>query len=118
MMSKKNKILYFIQLFNYFLNRQINTYRNAVQMAARSVASPKEVFYKNNQEMKALMLSKGLNFEALPSYFRYGRSIYHINVTKQHPINPKIMVERRQLFVNKDSCNFLDIKNQIESYFV
>lgn len=106
------------EVFNYFLNRQIDTYRNAIQMAARSVASPKEVFYKNNQEMKALMLSKDLDFETLPSYFRYGRSIYHISVTKPHPINPELMVERRQLFVNKDSCNFLDIKNQIESYFV
>jgi|LakMenEpi03Aug12_release.lakeMendotaPanAssembly.Ray.scaffolds.fasta_scaffold634851_2 tRNA(His) guanylyltransferase len=106
------------EVFNYFLNRQVDTYRNAIQMAARTVASPKEIFNKNNEELKSFMFSRGLDFESLPNYFKYGRSIYNIKVTKPHPIDPSLLVERSQFFVNKDSCNFLDIRDKIENYFV
>jgi len=62
-----------IEVFNNILWR--STYdcaRNSVSGLARKHYSTKQLHKKNTQEMKAMLLDKGVDYQKMPSGFKYG----------------------------------------------
>lgn len=57
---------------NYFLWRQQDATRNAIQMAAREYYSHSELFGKNCDEMQEMLWSRGVNFNDLPTHRKRG----------------------------------------------
>jgi tRNA(His) 5'-end guanylyltransferase len=57
---------------NYFIWRQQDCTRNAVQMAARTYYSHKEVQNKDGNELQELLFQKGINFNDYPEAFKRG----------------------------------------------
>ncbi len=60
---------------NYFIWRQQDATRNAISMAARSVASHSECQELNSNQLQELMFQKGLNFNDYSSYWKRGRAL-------------------------------------------
>jgi tRNA(His) 5'-end guanylyltransferase len=60
---------------NYFLWRQQDAARNAVQMTAHANYSHRELHRKNTTEMVELLSQKGIDFHSLPTHHRRGRCI-------------------------------------------
>lgn len=105
------------EIFNYFLYRQKDTIRNALQMAARANFSHKQVVNKSNDQMKEMLKSIGKDFENLPGYFTHGRCIYKIQVEKETPFceTPAL---RSEFYLDSNMGNFIDKRSFIEDFFI
>lgn len=60
---------------NYFLWRQQDATRNALQMMARANYSPRELHRKDASDMRDMLSAKGIHFNHQPTYHRRGRCI-------------------------------------------
>lgn len=63
--------------------RQDDAIRNSVAMAAQNVFSHKTLQGKNTEEMKAMLLDKGFDWNAYPEFFKSGTFIRRESVMKQ-----------------------------------
>lgn len=99
----------------YFIWRQKDTIRNAVQMAARTYFSHKQVTGKNNDEMKEMLKSINKDFDDLPRYFRYGRSLYKVKTEEVSTYDNKSYV-RNKLIIDNNSPDFTTNREFISSH--
>lgn len=60
------------EVCNYFLWRQIDATRNAIQMAGRELYSHKQIYNKSCNEIQELLWQKGVNFNDFPIHRRRG----------------------------------------------
>lgn len=74
---------------NYFIWRQKDAVRNALQGAARSVYSHKECEGKNRADLNEMLFQKGVNFNDYPSFFKRG-SFYKRKYTET-AVDPEMM---------------------------
>lgn len=93
---------------NAILWRELDATKNAISMAAQHYFSHKELQNKNGQQKKEMIISRGVNFENYPSFFKRGsyirREKQFIKFTtdeisklpKNHAarLNPDLTVER------------------------
>lgn len=63
------------EVCNYFIWRQQDATRNAIQMMAHASYSHRELHGKNTSEMQDMLFAKGINFNNAPVYHRRGRCI-------------------------------------------
>jgi len=84
----KNKIATFDARFfsipkdevnNYFHWRQADAIRNSVQMLARSYFSHRECYNKNNNQLKEILLSKGVCWDDEPINHQRGSCVVKVN---------------------------------------
>lgn len=57
---------------NYFLWRQRDATRNAVQMAGREYYSHRELYQKSNEQVQEMLWEKGVNFNDFPTMRKRG----------------------------------------------
>lgn len=100
---------------NYFIWRQKDTSRNAIQMAARTYFSHKQVTNKNFEDMSEMLKSIGKDFNNLPNYFRLGRSIYKTKVEVENTYQEGIVV-RNKIVIDNDSPEFVKDKDFIQKH--
>lgn len=60
------------EVCNYFLWRQIDATRNAIQMAGREFYSHRQLFNKSCNDIQELLFQKGVNFNEFPVHRRRG----------------------------------------------
>ena len=60
---------------NYFVWRQQDAMRNAIQMAAGALYSPKQLHQKSTPEMVEMVAARGADFNGLSTHHRRGRCI-------------------------------------------
>jgi len=77
------------EVANYFLWRQIDATRNAIQMAGREMYSHKELHHKSCNEIQELMFQKGVNFNDFPVVRRRGFCVVNGEVDLDVPIFSK-----------------------------
>ena len=70
------------EAISYFLWREDDATRNAVQMAASNYYSPKEKFKKNTSELIEMLHQKGIMFADYPNHFKRGIVMQRKNHTK------------------------------------
>lgn len=68
---------------NVFLWRELDATKNAVQMAAQSIFSHKELQGKNGAEMQEMLFAKGINFNDYPAFFKRGTFVRRVVVKKK-----------------------------------
>lgn len=71
-----------MELMNCFLWRVQDAVKNSVSMATRSVFSHKDMMGKNTNEMKDMLLTKGINWNSYPRPFKEGSFIKRTNYLK------------------------------------
>lgn len=64
-----------VEVFNYFVWRQQDATRNAINMVGQSMYSHKELHNKNVNEVQEMIFQKGKNFNDYPAGFKRGRVI-------------------------------------------
>jgi tRNA(His) guanylyltransferase len=95
---------------NYFIWRQQDATRNAIQMIGQANFSHKQLQNKNcNQIQEMLFQEKELNFNDLPTYQKRGACIVKESYDKDG-------AERTRLIVDKDIPIFTQDRNYIEKY--
>ena len=98
------------EVCNYFIWRQQDATRNAIQMVGRANFSHKQLDMKNcNQIQEMLFQEKGINFNDLPVYQKRG-----VCVVKEY--YDKDGTERSRWIVHKDIPLFTQDRNYIEQY--
>lgn len=79
-----------IEVYNYFIWRQMDATRNSIQSAARFYYSDKECFEKNTSEMQEMIFQKGQNWNDYPTRFKRGGFVYYDEtVTEGQALNKK-----------------------------
>lgn len=63
------------EVCNYFVWRQQDATRNAIQMMTRAVYSHRDVDHKNTSQMQEMLHAKGINFNDAPTYHKRGRCV-------------------------------------------
>lgn len=88
---------------NYFLWRQRDATRNAIQMAGREHYSHKELYQKDNGEIQELLWQKGVNFNDFPVIRRRGYCVVDGDLELEPPIfsQEREYIERH-VFVRED----------------
>lgn len=71
---------------NYFIWRQQDATRNAIQMAARELYSHKELHLKNCSDLQEMMFQKGTNFNDLPTIRKRGFCVVNGELDEDIPI--------------------------------
>lgn len=74
------------EVVNYFIWRQIDATRNAVQMAGREQYSHKELTNKSCKVIQEMLFQKGINFDKLPVVRKRGFCIVEDQVDMNIPI--------------------------------
>jgi tRNA(His) 5'-end guanylyltransferase len=64
------------EVYNTFLWRQKDCTKNSIQMAARSLYSPKELMNKNYNELNEMIFQKGKNFNDYDTDSKRGTFVY------------------------------------------
>lgn len=105
---------------NALLWRQQDTIRNSVQSLARSVFSQKECHNKNNEQLKDMLLKKGISWEDLPTSQKRGRCIVKIKTQKivSDQKTGEFIVDRSEWIVDNEIPIFSEDKNYIEKYVI
>ena len=60
------------EVTNYFYWRQLDTIRNSINLAGHTYFSNKEMNRKKTNEVKDMLLEKGINWDDYPSDYKYG----------------------------------------------
>jgi tRNA(His) 5'-end guanylyltransferase len=84
------------EVCNYFIWRQQDWIRNSKQMLVRSMYSQKDLHKKNQTQMLELATKKGVNWNSLFPWNKFGRVITNGYV---HSITPEFTKDRN--FINK-----------------
>ena len=88
---------------NYFLWRQIDATRNAIQMAGRELYSHSQLYEKSCNEIQELLWQKGINFNDFPTHRKRGFCIVDGNADFKIPIFSKDREYiERHVFVRED----------------
>lgn len=74
------------EVCNYFIWRQQDATRNAIQGLAQSFYSDKQLFSKNCDEMQEMLFQKGINFNDESPYWKRGRIITKDDIDRNIPI--------------------------------
>jgi tRNA(His) 5'-end guanylyltransferase len=74
------------EVTNYFIWRQIDATRNAIQMAGREKYSHKEMNNKSCKVIQEMLFQKGINFDKLPTVRKRGFCIVDDQVDLEIPI--------------------------------
>ena len=74
---------------NYFVWRQVDATRNAIQMAGRELYSHKEMNNKNCSQIQEMLFQKGVNFDKLPVVRKRGFCIVDKEVDLNIPVFSK-----------------------------
>jgi tRNA(His) guanylyltransferase len=77
------------EVVNYFIWRQIDATRNAIQMAGREYYSHKELTNKSCKMIQELLFQKGVNFDKLPIVRKRGFCIVENFVDLNIPVFTK-----------------------------
>lgn len=64
-----------VEVRNYFIWRQMDAVRNAINMAGQSMYSHKELHGKNTDQVQEMIFQKGKNFNEYPARFKRGGCI-------------------------------------------
>lgn len=64
-----------VEVYNYFVWRQQDATRNAINMAGQAVYSHKELHDKNVNEVQEMLFQKGINFNDYPAGCKRGRMV-------------------------------------------
>jgi tRNA(His) 5'-end guanylyltransferase len=116
---------------NVILWRQQDAYRNAVQMAARSVYSHADCYEKNSSDLHEMLFTKGINFNDYPKYFKGGSLFLRRNVVRKFSAeelealppkhearrNPDLVFERSEWSDFTDAPILSKISNRVEFIF-
>ncbi len=73
-----------VEVGNYFVWRQQDATRNAINMAGQSFYSPKELHGKNVNEVQEMIFQKGKNFNDYPAGAKRGRVIKYSQVERPY----------------------------------
>lgn len=68
---------------SYFIDRQLDTIRNSVQLQARSLYSHKQCLNKNNEQLKQMCRDAGYPWENQPLWFQRGWCMKPIEVSPE-----------------------------------
>lgn len=68
---------------NTLLWREQDAAKNSVSMAARSVFSHKEIMNKNGSQMQEMLMSKGINWNDYPTFFKRGSFFQRVKTTRK-----------------------------------
>lgn len=116
-----------IECTNAFLWREFDAIKNSISMAARSVFSHKQLQNKNGDDMKEMLLEKGINWNDYPSFFK--RGTYVQRKTKLVKMDNKLLKKipekhrpnndlvRRSEVIELDMPPFVDVLNRVEVIF-
>ena len=74
------------EVCNYFLWRQIDATRNAIQMAGREQYSHKELYEKNCNMIQEMLFQKGINFNDYPTHRKRGWCVVDDKIDFEIPI--------------------------------
>ena len=77
------------EVVNYFVWRQIDATRNAIQMAGRENYSHKELFEKSCSDIQEMLFQKGINFDKYPIVRKRGFCVVDGEVDLSIPIFSK-----------------------------
>jgi tRNA(His) 5'-end guanylyltransferase len=77
------------EVVNYFIWRQIDATRNAIQMAGREYYSHKELTNKSCKMIQEMLFQKGVNFDKLPIVRKRGFCIVGNQVDLSIPVFTK-----------------------------
>ena len=94
------------EIANYFYWRQLDCSRNSVQMVARSVFSHRQLKNKKNDEVKEMLLQKGINWNDYEPWMKSGVTIMKYMV-------PKNDVLRTEWLPTEGEFNFHAERNKI-----
>jgi tRNA(His) guanylyltransferase len=97
------------EVCNYFIWRQQDATRNAIQMAASAHYSHRELHRKNTSEMQEMLFAKGVNFNDLSTHHKRGRCI--LRETYQHD-----GAERHRWIVDREPPIFTKDRDYIERH--
>jgi tRNA(His) guanylyltransferase len=77
-------------VLNAFLWRQRDCEKNSVSSLAQAHFSHKELHEKNSSDKQdMLMLSKGVNWNDVPTQYKRGSALYKVKVVSPNPVDPK-----------------------------
>lgn len=77
------------EVVNYFIWRQIDATRNAIQMSGREYYSHKELHQKSCNDIQELLFQKGVNFDKYPIVRKRGFCIVEDKIDLEIPIFSK-----------------------------
>ena len=88
---------------NYFIWRQVDATRNAIQMATREYYSHKELQGKKTPDLNELLFQKGINFDKYPIIRKRGFCIIDKSLDSKIPVftQDRDYVEKH-VYVRKD----------------
>jgi tRNA(His) 5'-end guanylyltransferase len=108
------------EVCNYFIWRQQDATRNAIQMVGQANFSHKQLQGKNCNEIQEMLFQeKGINFNDLPVYQRRGSSIIKENYEieafdKKKQCN--VLSQRSRWFIDREIPIFTQFRSYIEQY--
>jgi tRNA(His) guanylyltransferase len=72
-----------VESVNYLTWRELDSTRNSVQMAARSLYSHAQVLDKNNAELQEMIFQKGTNWNDYPDFFKRGTYVIRKRIIRK-----------------------------------
>jgi tRNA(His) 5'-end guanylyltransferase len=91
------------EVANYFIWRQIDATRNAIQMAGREQYSHKELNNKSCNEIQEMLFKKGINFDKYPTVRKRGFCLIDGKINMEIPIFTKDrQFIEKHVFVRED----------------
>lgn len=116
----------FTEVANMFMWRAMDAYKNSISMAAMAEFSHKQLTGVNGADKIEMMMKKGIDFNALPNFFKYGTFVRNesffitakeANIPEQflNEDNAKGFMRRR--VVEVDLGNFVDVANKVAFIF-
>lgn len=76
---------------NAVLWRELDATKNAIQMAASTLFSHRELMNKNTSQQQEMMWKKGVNFNDYPAFFKRGTYIKKVQIEK--PLDPATLAK-------------------------
>lgn len=111
---------------NTLLWREFDATKNSVSMAARSYYSHKQVLHKNTNEMKDMLMAKGVNWNDYPAFFKRGTYVQKQQILRELtkdelakiPVQyqPKEPIVRSEI-VSLDMPIFSKVVNRVDVIF-
>jgi tRNA(His) guanylyltransferase len=92
---------------NYFLWRQQDATRNAIQMTAHAHYSQRALHGKNRDDMRAMLLAKGIDFEAQPTHHRRGRCLFRESFEEKDAVRHRWVVDN-QIPIFKEDPSYVE----------
>lgn len=103
---------------NVFVWRARDALRNSVSTAAQVHYSDKQLHNKRNSDQRVMLEAKGVDFDALPAFFRYGTLMRRVTVARQFSA-PELVVlpPRHAAHANPDLVFERSEMHTVEPFF-